>query len=385
MALVAAGVALLALIGSAGVGFYIGRTADTRSAERTSTTWICRRVPALCRCRAFTGRDASRDLARSNASARDSRLSVQTVAATSGSWCPAPAPDRQTPVLVAGQPLARLLQETTSSCAPTCPKFEPVVLCDAPDREGRRVVGRRHAGVPHAHVGSVACFGARWLALHVGQARAGRRRREDYPVSAGGDRFLCWAQFADRSLNEIRLASAPDRSISIVRSPRAAAFDGGTLYYVRDRDVVGQRLDLASSQLTGDVQRVRMEGPPPPSIGCLERGSWWRPCRHSNGARRSVPAGLGRSRTGAVETRIGEPGAYREMDISKDSRRLLVSESSSDGNRIWLTDLTSGARRLLVSLVGSELAALGAGRTCVCIPRVDRPRRQRRLVSTATR
>jgi hypothetical protein len=66
-----------------------------------------------------------------------------------------------------------------------------------------------------------------------------------YPVYAGGDRFLYWAQYADRSLNEIRLASlsAPARSISIVRSPQAAAFDRGTVYYVRDRDVVGQWLD----------------------------------------------------------------------------------------------------------------------------------------------
>ena len=125
------------------------------------------------------------------------------------------------------------------------------------------------------------------------------------------------------------------------------------LYYVRDRDVVGQRLDPASGQLTGEVQRLRIQGAP---------------SAITNIGASNVAAGGGHvaililhagqfqlawtDRTGAVQTRTGEPGAYREMDLSKDNRGYSSASARRMAQRIWLIDLTSGARRLLVSLVG---------------------------------
>ena len=105
----------------------------------------------------------------------------------------------------------------------------------------------------------------------------------------------------------------------------------------RCRRVVGQRLDPASGQLTGEVQRLRIQGAP---------------SAITNIGASNVAAGGGHvaililhagqfqlawtDRTGAVQTRTGEPGAYREMDFLKDNaatrQRALVGWRRGSGS-----------------------------------------------------
>ena len=348
---------MLALIGSAGAGYYFGRTGTPSADAYTDDIEL---PPGT---RHWGGVALSPDgkqlaiVTQPTPSAPDSAPvgaddRRQRVAA--GFRC---RPGRSSDIRSGRRTVGRSRSSgTANSCAPTFPKLEPVVLCDAPDARGGAWLDDGtvvFAPTPASDLWRVSSQGGLPSML---LKRGDGEEAVKYPVYADGDRFLYWVQLADPSRNEIRMASvsAPDRPIPVVRSgtsPRIRS--GNALLHARSR--------RCRPEARSRVRSTRGRRPSHAHGGARcgecrsdECVSWRRSCRPTDGSCRSIPAGLGRSSGSGRYENWRDRSLYGDGFSSRDGRRLLVSERSSDGDRIWLTDLTSGARRLLTSLVGAN-------------------------------
>lgn len=179
-----------------------------------------------------------------------------------------------------------------------------------------------------------------------------------FPVRVGGTRLLYWSQNDDAAQSRALLVDLanPSRPVPIVQTHRAAAFDGGTLFYWRDNVLLGQRLDLEAGRLLGSGDPLAMDTP----SGTANIGT---PGVYAGGGHVAV-ANLRpqlnqltwMDRGGAVLGTLGEPRPQTSPDISRDGLHVVVDRRvpGADASSLWTIDLDTGSSRQLTSGIDAD-------------------------------
>ena len=134
---------------------------------------------------------------------------------------------------------------------------------------------------------------------------------------------------------------SPERT-QIGESNSNGLFGSNHLWFVRAGTLMAEPFDPARRQTTGEAFPVA-EGVGPYA------GTLWAPFSASNGGALAYRRGSDATarltwfdRAGAVLRTVGDPGAYLNLALSPDERRLAVSHSAGTPSNIdiWLVDLT---------------------------------------------
>jgi eukaryotic-like serine/threonine-protein kinase len=146
--------------------------------------------------------------------------------------------------------------------------------------------------------------------------------------------------------NSIRVGSLDGRSDKkLVPLASAASYAAGRLFYVRDRTLMAQDLDLSSFETRGE---------PTPMAQRLDTYGWaflWPFSVSENGVLVVAPAFLTPSRlvwldrTGKEIGSVGETGLIANPRLSPDGRRVAADlyDPGRDAGEIWIYDASGGA------------------------------------------
>ncbi len=121
-----------------------------------------------------------------------------------------------------------------------------------------------------------------------------------------------------------------------------AIFASGHLLFMRDNSLVAQPFDPAAGKFTGDPQQL-MENVQ------LDAGLWRANLSASTGGTLIYASGVATGnqivtwydRSGKVLGTVGELGAFYELALSPDEKKLAVADANSATATIWIHDLSS--------------------------------------------
>ena len=153
-----------------------------------------------------------------------------------------------------------------------------------------------------------------------------------------GDRFLYLAQ--TESTNELRIASlASAETFSLGQFESNAVYAAGYLVFIRGGRLVAQAFDPDSRQLTGDSLVLAEQAGVIPSI---LRGQFSVSAEGVLAYSRTgiAPAQLTwMDRAGKPLGTVGEPSLYGNLGLSRDGRRLAVTQTTRSPGSPWNVDI----------------------------------------------
>jgi eukaryotic-like serine/threonine-protein kinase len=172
-----------------------------------------------------------------------------------------------------------------------------------------------------------------------------------FPVRVDARHILYWVHHADAARAGLQLLDLdnPGSPKPVVLTRYGGAFDRNTVFFWRDGLLMGQRLDVATGELSGPLARLAVD---------LHAGS-------ANSGTPNVGAGGGHvlaanlrpavnqltwvDRTGKVIGELGDPGPSAKPELSPDGRRLAVERRvpGQAGSSLWLLDLDTGSSKPL--------------------------------------
>jgi len=283
---------------------------------------------------------------------RDPRLWVREVGGV-GNWRLVSGAGDETPRYPFWSPDSRALAYSVSGklVRADLSSLASVPLADAPDGRGGAWLDDGtivYAPTPTSGLWKVSANG--------GPAALVIDRQADeiglkFPIRVGANHIVYWSQNenpAQSSLQLLDLADPANPKLVTV-SGSGAAFDRGTLFFWRDGTLIGQRLDVATGQLSGSLSRVAADAiPGPANIGAplVSAGAG-----HVMVANRRL--GLSQltwvDRTGRVIGHLGEPSAQTQPAVSPDGRQVVIQRQAPGDNRtgLWLLDIETGSGRPL--------------------------------------
>ncbi len=225
-------------------------------------------------------------------------------------------------------------------------------ICDAPDgRGGAWLDDGTIVFAPTASSGLwrvPATGGAPVLLLDRQHGEAGLK----FPVRVDRRHVLFWAQADVSARSELRLLDLDlTKPTPVVVSRGGGAFDRGTLFYWREGVLLGQRLDVETGRLSGNVARLAVDVP----------------ARTANVGAPNVSAGGGHvavadagaelnqltwvDRSGRVTGLLGNPAPQTRPELSSDGNRLVLERQmpGQGESSLWLLDLDVGSSKQLTS------------------------------------
>jgi serine/threonine protein kinase len=120
-----------------------------------------------------------------------------------------------------------------------------------------------------------------------------------------------------------------------------AIYAAGRLLFIRENSLMAQPFDPAAGKFTGEP-RVLQEG-------AHYDGSIWRAnlsvsdngmMVYASGALTGTQSLTWFDRNGKSTGTVGEPGAFQELELSPDEKKLAVTDANSAASAVWLYDLT---------------------------------------------
>jgi hypothetical protein len=166
-----------------------------------------------------------------------------------------------------------------------------------------------------------------------------------------GRHFLYLAAVAsldDRGA-QVRRASLDSREDTLVLEPSGWAryVEPGHLVFVRDDELFAQRFDPASGALSGNAQVIGAVGTF--FSAAMTNDSGFSVSSDVLSFRTHAPATnyelVWFTRSGQRLSSIGEPGAYRNLQLSPDGSRLALHDARGGRFDVWIVDLARGVAR----------------------------------------
>jgi eukaryotic-like serine/threonine-protein kinase len=269
-------------------------------------------------------------------------LTAQAVAGTEGASAPFWSPDSRSLAFFAG----RKLKKIDVSGGP------PITLCDAPDNRGgtwnRDGVIVFAPGNTSALLKVSASGGMPTPATVLGQGELGHIRPSFLP---DGRHFL-YSTIAPRPGlgGPIYVGSldSAERKVLFNANSANALYTQGYLLFLREATLIAQPFDARRLVLTGDAfpiaERIRTSVSTQPYgyFSASENGA----LVYQTGAETANSQLLWFDRTGKQIGALGDPAAYRAVELSPDGKRASVSilDEAGKGEDIWLYDVARGLR-----------------------------------------
>ena len=269
-------------------------------------------------------------------------LTAQALAGTEGASAPFWSPDSRSLAFFAGGKLKKI----DVSGGP------PITLCDAPDNRGG--TWNRDGVIVFAPINTSALQkvsasgGVPTPATVLGQGEIGHIRPSFLP---DGRHFL-YSTIAPRPGlgGPIYVGSldSAERKVLFNANSANAIYTQGYLLFLREATLIAQPFDARRLVLTGDAfpiaERIRTSVSTQPYgyFSASENGA----LVYQTGAETANSQLLWFDRTGKQIGALGDPAAYRAVELSPDGKRASVSilDEAGKGQDIWLYDVARGLR-----------------------------------------